>query len=450
VTTRAMGEEGGEAPVPNLIDLEKLAAAGGMGMMATTQAVGEEEGDIGPTALSDLSTLIANRPSPGVAVTRALGEMPDGSINPAFEANLIASADLSSLSPVMMATTQALGEDGAINPAFGGLVEESLSYNPNEILGSATTMAIGEMPDGSINPMSLTQAIGEQPGDIRPDLDVSEMLRPAGAVTRALGEMPDGSIDPAFSGSFINTGAPLSDAMSLTQAVGEQEDIGSIIDRIRSEPLGAGGVTTMAVGEEGDPVPPTQPAVEAQPSPQPPAFDQDRFNEYMDSLTENQRTDLFSNYGYSPTPTPPTPAPTPANPFEDVPEYQALLEYKRGGQELVDAFKATDAFKDFDKLRQSYSGGIADLARPIQQPMQQSPFGGGMNNNSMSLLLSLLSQVFSGGGMGGGFSPYGNSGGGFYGNGMYGGQPSANNQQAIYGQPQPDSPFGGATRGYYA
>jgi len=406
-----MGEEGSEAPVPNLIDLEKLAAAGGMGGM-TTQAVGEEEGDIGPTALSDLSTLIANRPS-----------------------------------PVMMATTQALGEDGAINPAFGGLIEESLSYNPNEILGSATTMAIGEMPDGSINPMSLTQAIGEQPGDIRPDIDVSKILRPAGAVTRALGEMPDGSINPAFSGSFINTGAPLSDAMSLTQAVGEQEDIGSIIDRIGSGPVG-GGVTTMAVGEEGDPVPP-QPAVEAQPSPQPPAFDQDRFNEYMDSLTENQRTDLFSSYGYSPTPTPPTPAPMPANPFEDVPEYQALLEYKRGGQELVDAFKATDAFKDFDSLRQSYSGGIADLARPIQQPMQQSPFGGGMNNNSMSLLLSLLSQVFSGGGMGGGFSPYGNSGG-FYGNGMYGGQPSVNNQQAVYGQPQPDSPFGGATRGYYA
>jgi hypothetical protein len=414
VTTRAMGEEGSEAPVPNLMDLEKLAAAGGMGMMATTQAVGEEEGDIRPDI--DFSTLIAKDPSPGVAVTRALGEMPDGSID----------------------------------PAFGGLIEASLSYNPNEILGSATTMAIGEMPDGSINPMSLTQAIGEQPGDIRPDIDVSKILRPAGAVTRALGEMPDGSINPAFSGSFINTGAPLSDAMSLTQAVGEQEDIGSIIDRIRSEPLGAESFTTMAVGEEGDPVPPTQPAVESQPSPQPPAFDQDRFNEYMDSLTENQRTDLFSNYGYSPTPTPPTPAPTPANPFEDVPEYQALLEYKRGGQELVDAFKATDAFKDFDSLRQSYSGGIADLARPIQQPMQQSPFGGGMNNNSMSLLLSLLSQVFSGGGMGGGFSPYGNSGGGFYGNGMYGGQPSVNNQQAIYGQPQPDSPFGGATRGYYA
>lgn len=421
MTTRALGEEGGEAPVPSLINLEELAAAGGMGMMATTQAVGEEEGDIRPDI--DLSTLTGG-PGLGVAVTRALGEMPDGSIN----------------------------------PAFGGLVEESFSYNPNEILGSATTMAIGEMPDGSINPMSLTQAIGEQPGDIRPDLDVSEILKPAGAVTRAIGEMPDGSIDPAFSGSFIGiaTGAPLSDAMSLTQAVGEQEDIGSIIDRIRSGPVG-GIVTTMAVGEEGDPVPPTQqaqlfpqqPALEAQPSPQPPAFDQDRFNEYMDSLTETQRTDLFSNYGYSPTPTPPTPAPTPANPFEDVPEYQALLEYKRGGQELVDAFKATDAFKDFDKLRQSYSGGIADLARPIQQPMQQSPFGGGMNNNSMSLLLSLLSQVFSGGGMGGGFSPYGNSGG-FYGNGMYGGQPSVNNQQAVYGQPQPDSPFGGATRGYYA
>lgn len=135
MTTRALGEEGSEAPVPNLIDLEKLAAAGGLGMMATTQAVGEEEGDIRPEL--DLSTL-TNRPGPGVAVTRALGEMPDGSINPAFEGVFIKEADLTPLNSAV--TTMALGEAG--NPPL-----------PPEL----------DRP-----PVAVTQALGEQPGDVQP------------------------------------------------------------------------------------------------------------------------------------------------------------------------------------------------------------------------------------------------------------------------------------------
>jgi len=112
--------------------------------------------------------------------------------------------------------------------------------------------------------------------------------------------------------------------------------------------------------------------------------------------------------------------------------------------------------------------------------MQQGGYGGGfghqqMGNNTMQMLVALLSQAFAGGGqqMGGGYGsqqaygqmpqrqlgvmpsvgqatfegPTANRGG--YINQLGAAQPQ-NMQQAVYAQPQQASPFGGAARGYYA
>lgn len=218
MTTRAMGEEGGEAPVPNLMDLEKLAAAGGLGMMATTQAVGEEEGDIQPDI--DLSTL-TKRPGPGVAVTRALGEMPDGSINPDFAGVLISEADLSSLSPVTMAIPENSGDPQPdytpMNPALTMAIPENAG-DPQPPLAEITTAALGEEgnpplpPELDRPPVAVTQALGEQPGDVMPQLP------DPGPVTQAIPE---------------NAGDPIPPLGVIDEA------------------------TTMAVGEEGnEPLPP--------------------------------------------------------------------------------------------------------------------------------------------------------------------------------------------------
>ena len=200
----------------------------------------------------------------------------------------------------------------------------------------------------------------------------------------------------------------------------------------------------------------------------------------------------------------------PANPFADNAEFIALREYEQSLgptedelarlNELRTAFTSSDAYQSHLQEQQqrqqmlaqqrSQMGGIMGMAPfPMQQrvPMMQHPMQMGgygapspqmqMGGNSMQMLIALLSQVFGGGGMGrqmgggyqqaygqmpqrqlgvmpsGGYQqaafegPTANRGG--YINQLTAAQPQ-NMQQQVYAQPQQASPFGGATRGYYA
>jgi hypothetical protein len=194
----------------------------------------------------------------------------------------------------------------------------------------------------------------------------------------------------------------------------------------------------------------------------------------------------------------------PANPFADNADYMALQEYQRSLgptedelarlRELQTAFTSSDAYQSHQQEQQQrqqmmqMQRGIMGQA-PMQMqrqvpmmrhPMQQGGYGGGfghqqMGNNTMQMLVALLSQAFAGGGqqMGGGYGsqqaygqmpqrqlgvmpsvgqatfegPTANRGG--YINQLGAAQPQ-NMQQAVYAQPQQASPFGGAARGYYA
>lgn len=194
----------------------------------------------------------------------------------------------------------------------------------------------------------------------------------------------------------------------------------------------------------------------------------------------------------------------PANPFADNADYMALQEYQRSLgptedelarlRELQTAFTSSDAYQSHQQEQQQrqqmmqMQRGIMGQA-PMQMqrqvpmmrhPMQQGGYGGGfghqqMGNNTMQMLVALLSQAFAGGGqqMGGGYGsqqaygqmpqrqlgvmpsvgqatfegPTANRGG--YINQLGAAQPQ-NMQQQVYAQPQQASPFGGAARGYYA
>lgn len=199
----------------------------------------------------------------------------------------------------------------------------------------------------------------------------------------------------------------------------------------------------------------------------------------------------------------------PANPFADNADYMALQEYQRSLgptedelarlRELQTAFTSSDAYQSHQQEQQQRQQ-MMQMQRQIQQrgimgqapmqmqrqvpmmrhPMQQGGYGGGfghqqMGNNTMQMLVALLSQAFAGGGqqMGGGYGsqqaygqmpqrqlgvmpsagqatfegPTANRGG--YINQLGAAQPQ-NRQQAVYAQPQQASPFGGAARGYYA
>lgn len=207
ITTMAIGEEGSEARSPDIGELDKLTP--GMGGV-TTQAVGEEEGDIQPDI--DLSTL-TKRPGPGVAVTRALGEMPDGSINPDFE-GVFAEADLSSLSPVTMAIPENSGDPQPdytpMNPAVTMAIPENAG-DPQPPLAEITTAALGEEgnpplpPELDRPPVAVTQALGEQPGDVMP-------LLPETPLTRAI---PENGGDPRPPLGIIDE--------ATTMAIGEED-----------------------------------------------------------------------------------------------------------------------------------------------------------------------------------------------------------------------------------
>lgn len=200
----------------------------------------------------------------------------------------------------------------------------------------------------------------------------------------------------------------------------------------------------------------------------------------------------------------------PANPFADNADYMALQEYQRSLgptedelarlRELQTAFTSSDAYQSHQQeqqqrqqmmqmMRQQQRGIMGQAPMQMQRqvpmmrhPMQQGGYGGGfghqqMGNNTMQMLVALLSQAFAGGGgmqqMGGGYGsqqaygqmpqrqlgvmpsagqatfegPTANRGG--YINQLGAAQPQ-NRQQAVYAQPQQASPFGGAARGYYA
>jgi len=200
----------------------------------------------------------------------------------------------------------------------------------------------------------------------------------------------------------------------------------------------------------------------------------------------------------------------PANPFADNADYMALQEYQRSLgptedelarlNELQTAFTSSDAYQSHQQeqqqrqqmmqmMRQQQRGIMGQAPMQMQRqvpmmrhPMQQGGYGGGfghqqMGNNTMQMLVALLSQAFAGGGgmqqMGGGYGsqqaygqmpqrqfgvmpsvgqatfegPTANRGG--YINQLGAAQPQ-NRQQQVYAQPQQASPFGGAARGYYA
>lgn len=187
----------------------------------------------------------------------------------------------------------------------------------------------------------------------------------------------------------------------------------------------------------------------------------------------------------------------PANPFADNADYMALQEYQRSLgptedelarlNELQTAFTSSDAYQSHQQEQQQrqqmmqMQRGIMGQA-PMQMqrqvpmmrhPMQQGGYGGGfghqqMGNNTMQMLVALLSQAFAGGGgmqqMGGGYGSqqaYGQMPQRQLGVMPSAGQmtfegPTANRaqpqnmQQQAYAQPQQASPFGGAARGYYA
>ncbi len=190
----------------------------------------------------------------------------------------------------------------------------------------------------------------------------------------------------------------------------------------------------------------------------------------------------------------------PANPFADNADYMALQEYQRSLgptedelarlNELQTAFTSSDAYQSHQQeqmqrqqmmqmMRQQQRGIMGQAPMQMQRqvpmmrhPMQQGGYGGGfghqqMGNNTMQMLVALLSQAFAGGGgmqqMGGGYgSPqaYGQmpqrqlgvmpSAGQATFEGQLGAAQPQNRQQQVYAQPQQASPFGGAARGYYA
>ena len=184
----------------------------------------------------------------------------------------------------------------------------------------------------------------------------------------------------------------------------------------------------------------------------------------------------------------------PANPFADNADYMALQEYQRSLgptedelarlRELQTAFTSSDAYQSHQQEQQQrqqmmqMQRGIMGQA-PMQMqrqvpmmrhPMQQGGYGGGfghqqMGNNTMQMLVALLSQAFAGGGqqMGGGYGSqqaYGQMPQRQFGvmpsvgqatfEGQLGAAQPQNRQQQVYAQPQQASPFGGAARGYYA
>jgi hypothetical protein len=191
----------------------------------------------------------------------------------------------------------------------------------------------------------------------------------------------------------------------------------------------------------------------------------------------------------------------PANPFADNADYMALQEYQRSLgptedelarlNELQTAFTSSDAYQSHQQeqqqrqqmmqmMRQQQRGIMGQAPMQMQRqvpmmrhPMQQGGYGGGfghqqMGNNTMQMLVALLSQAFAGGGgmqqMGGGYGSqqaYGQMPQRQLGVMPSVGQatfegPTANRaqpqnmQQQAYAQPQQASPFGGAARGYYA
>ena len=190
----------------------------------------------------------------------------------------------------------------------------------------------------------------------------------------------------------------------------------------------------------------------------------------------------------------------PANPFADNADYMALQEYQRSLgptedelarlNELQTAFTSSDAYQSHQQeqqqrqqmmqmMRQQQRGIMGQAPMQMQRqvpmmrhPMQQGGYGGGfghqqMGNNTMQMLVALLSQAFAGGGgmqqMGGGYGSqqaYGQmpqrqlgvmpSAGQAAFEGQLGAAQPQNRQQQVYAQPQQASPFGGAARGYYA
>ena len=193
----------------------------------------------------------------------------------------------------------------------------------------------------------------------------------------------------------------------------------------------------------------------------------------------------------------------PANPFADNADYMALQEYQRSLgptedelarlNELQTAFTSSDAYQSHQQeqqqrqqmmqmMRQQQRGimGQAPMQMQRQVPMMRHPmqqggyggYGGGfghqqMGNNTMQMLVALLSQAFAGGGgmqqMGGGYGSqqaYGQMPQRQFGvmpsvgqatfEGQLGAAQPQNRQQQVYAQPQQASPFGGAARGYYA
>ena len=190
----------------------------------------------------------------------------------------------------------------------------------------------------------------------------------------------------------------------------------------------------------------------------------------------------------------------PANPFADNADYMALQEYQRSLgptedelarlNELQTAFTSSDAYQSHQQeqqqrqqmiqmMRQQQRGIMGQAPMQMQRqvpmmrhPMQQGGYGGGfghqqMGNNTMQMLVALLSQAFAGGGgmqqMGGGYGSqqaYGQMPQRQFGvmpsvgqatfEGQLGAAQPQNRQQQVYAQPQQASPFGGAARGYYA
>ena len=191
----------------------------------------------------------------------------------------------------------------------------------------------------------------------------------------------------------------------------------------------------------------------------------------------------------------------PSNPFADNEDYIALQEYQKSLgpteeelsrlRELQTAFTSSDAYQTHRQeelqrqqmmaaQRQQMGGimGMAPMGMRQRMPMMQHPMRVGgygapqmqMGNNTMQMLMAILAQAF-GGGMRqqpqyGPPSQQGQlqfgvmpSSGGVTRQEMggtsllnqLGAMPQVQNrQQQVYAQQQQASPFGGASRGYYA
>jgi len=318
-----MGEEGMEAPVPNLMDLEKLAA--GMKMSATTQAVGEEEGDI--------------------------------------------------------------------RPAFGNI--------------EATTMAVGEEGDEPLPPgigVSTTMAIGEEDTNLRP---------PSNPLTRAVPE---------------NGGDPFPPSTTPMPPPG-----------IPMRPGPGVGVAQQV----------PQPQM-----PQPPEFDKAAFGKFYQGLDDSQRgliDSLQQSIGYS-----------------HQRQMQEMQQQRFNPMMGGIMGMAPQQMRGYMPMMQSpmMGGYMPMMQSPMmggympQQMYGGNPYMGGMMGMAPPMMqqMAMMPQHIM---MQGGYMPqqqmmqnrWMNSQGGFgqMQQANYGGQVAQpNTQQAIYGQPQQASPFGGAMRGYYA